>query len=170
MALHENNSKAMESIKEAKAVCTHSIQEAEDCCSVAISEAEAQRASQAISIQQSHHKTVQCLEVESIEEERKSQLNFLSICQAVLWASPLGFCSALVASYHDLLGHAPTSHLFSIPYGTPPFPPGPAPRTSSPPMPEHSPRPKQQHHSPDLMDTCLLVGPHPRQLSRGPLP
>ena len=40
MALHENDSEAMESIKEAKAICTHSIQEAEDCCSVAIREAE----------------------------------------------------------------------------------------------------------------------------------
>ena len=31
MALHENDSEAMGSIKEAKAVCTHSIEEAEDC-------------------------------------------------------------------------------------------------------------------------------------------
>ena len=38
MALHENNSKAMGSIKEAKAICAHSIQEAEDCY-VAIREA-----------------------------------------------------------------------------------------------------------------------------------
>ena len=34
------------------------------------------------------------------------------------------------------------SHLFSIPQGAPPIPPGSAPRTSSPPMPKHSPRPK----------------------------
>ena len=88
MALHENDSKAMESIKEERATCTHSIQEAEDCCSTTIREAEIQRASQAISIQQSHHKAVQHLKEESIEEERKSQLNFLSICQTALWASP----------------------------------------------------------------------------------
>ena len=50
MVLHQNDSKAMESIKEAKANCTHSIQEAEDCCSVAIREVEAQRVSQAISL------------------------------------------------------------------------------------------------------------------------
>ena len=43
MALCENNSKAMESIKEAKAVCACSIQEAEDCCSVR--EVEARRVS-----------------------------------------------------------------------------------------------------------------------------
>ena len=41
MALCQNDSEAMESIKEVKAICTHSIQEAEDHCSVAIREAEA---------------------------------------------------------------------------------------------------------------------------------
>ena len=41
MALCENDSKAMGSIKEAKAICTHSIKEAKNCCSVAIREAEA---------------------------------------------------------------------------------------------------------------------------------
>ena len=95
-------------------------------------------------------------EEESIEEERKSQLNFLSICQAALQASPPEFHGMLVASYHILLGHAPTSHLFSIPQGAPPFPPGLAPRTSSSPALEHSPRPKRQHHSPDPMDTLPL--------------
>ena len=103
---------------------------------------------------------MQHLEEDSIEEEREreSQLNFLSICQAALWASPPGSHSMLVASYHILLGHASTSHLFSIPHGAPPFPPGPAPGTSSPPMLEHSPRPKQWHHSPDPMDTLPLSG------------
>ena len=124
MALCENNSETTVSIEEAKAICTHSIQEVENCYSVDIREAEAQRVSQANSFQQSHHKTVQHLEEESIEEERKSQLNFLSICQAALWASPPEFCNTLVASYHVLWGHAPTSHLFSIPKGAPPFPPG----------------------------------------------
>ena len=147
MALCQNNSDAMESIKEAKAICAHSIQEVLNCCSVAIREVEAQRVSQAVSLQQSHHKTVQHLKEESIEEESNSQLNFLSICQAALQASPPELCSMLVTSYHILLGHAPTSHLFSIPQGAPPFPPGSTPRahprTSSPPMLEHSPRPKQ---------------------------
>ena len=41
MALHKNDSEAMESIKEAKAICTHSIQEAENSCSMAIREMEA---------------------------------------------------------------------------------------------------------------------------------
>ena len=59
-------------------VCTHSIQEAETLCSTAIREAEAQGASQAGSLQQSHAKTVQHLEEETIKEESKGQLNFLS--------------------------------------------------------------------------------------------
>ena len=168
MALHENDSEAMESIKEAKAICTHSIQKAEHCCSVPIREAKACRASQAISIQQSHHKTVQHLEEESIEEERKIQLNFLSICQTTLWTSPPEFCSMLVASYHILLGHAPTSHLFSIPQGAPPFPLGPA--LGLLPLPCWS-----IHLGPSNGITLqiwwilhLSVGPHPRQLLRGP--
>ena len=41
MALHQNDSEAMESAKEVKAICTHSIQEAETCCSIAIRKAEA---------------------------------------------------------------------------------------------------------------------------------
>ena len=98
MALCQNDSKATESVKEAKAICTHSIQEAETCCSTAIREAEAQRASQAGSIQQSHYKAIRHLKEEFIEEERKGQLNFPSICQTALWASPPDFCGELVAS------------------------------------------------------------------------
>ena len=41
MALCQNDSKTAESVKEAKAVCTHSIQEAKSLCSTAIREAEA---------------------------------------------------------------------------------------------------------------------------------
>ena len=74
MALCEKDSETMESIKEAMDICTHSIQKAENCCSVGIREEEVQRASQTVSIQQSHHKAVQCLKEEYIEEERKSQL------------------------------------------------------------------------------------------------
>ena len=41
MALHQNDSKTTESVKEAKAISSHSIQEAETHCSIAIREAEA---------------------------------------------------------------------------------------------------------------------------------
>ena len=38
MALFQNDSEDMESVKEAKVICTHSIQEAEACCSTAMRE------------------------------------------------------------------------------------------------------------------------------------
>ena len=165
MVLHQNNSKTTESIKEVKAICTHSIQEAKDHCSVAIREAEAQRVSQAISLQQSQHKTVQHLEEESIKEGRKGQLNFLSVCQTALWVSPPKFHSVLVASYHILLGHAPMSHQCLHPFHQG-LPPGflPLPHWSI-------------HLGPSDSITlqiqwipCLSAGPCPRQLLRGPLP
>ena len=110
MTLCQNKLKTEETIKEAKPLCTcsireaetncaHSIKDAEACCSTAIREAEALEASQACSIQQSHAKGIQCLEEEAIKEESKGQLNFLSVCQAALEASPLESCSMLLASY-----------------------------------------------------------------------
>ena len=110
MTLCQNESKTNESIKEAKALCTHSIREAEANCahsikeaeahySTAIRETEAQGASQASSIQQSHAKGIQHLKEEAIEEDSKGQLNFLSTCQAALAASPLKSCGMLLASY-----------------------------------------------------------------------
>ena len=170
MALHQNDSETTESINEAKAICTHSIQEAEDCCSVAIREVEAQRAAQAISLQQSHHKTVQHLEEESIKEERKGQLNFLSVCQTALQVSPPEFCSTLIASYHVLLGHAPMSHLFSIPQGAQPFPPGSAPGLLPLPCPNIHLGPTVGVTLQTQWMPLLSAGPHPRQLWRGPLP
>ena len=106
---------------------------------------EAQGASQASSIQQSHAKGIQHLEEEAIEEESKGQLNFLSICQAALEASPLESCGMLLASYQVLLGYTPMSHLFSIPQGVSPSQQGLTPRASSPSAhtaPRPSPRPK----------------------------
>ena len=84
MALHQNDSETMESIKEEKTIWAHSIHEAKTCCSMAIREAEAQEASQSGSIQGSHTKAIQDLEEEAIKEESKGQLNFLSACQTTL--------------------------------------------------------------------------------------
>ena len=50
IALHQNDSKTVESIKEAKAICAHSTQKAETLCSIAIREVEAWGASQADSL------------------------------------------------------------------------------------------------------------------------
>ena len=156
MAFCQNNAETMESIKEAKAVCTHSIQESETHCSTAIRKVEVCGPSQASSIQQRHAKAIQQLEEEAIKEESKGQLNFLSTCQATLRTSPPKSHGVLVASYYVLLGHASMSHLFSISQGASPSQQGSAPCASSPPAPESSPRPKWQHHSPDLMDILSL--------------
>ena len=156
MILCQNESKTKESIKEAKALCAcsireaeancaHSIKEAEAHCSIAIREAETQGASQASSIQQSQTKGIQHLEEEAIEEESKGQLNFLSTCQATLEASALQSCCMLIASCQVLLGHAPMSHLFSIPQAASLSQQGSAPGASSPSAhtaPRPSPRPK----------------------------
>ena len=168
ITLHQNDSKTTESIKEAKTLCTHSIQEAETHCSTAIREAEAWGASQAGSLQQSHTKTIQHLE-EAIKEESKGQLNFLSICQATLQASPPKFHGMLVASYHILLGHVLTSHLLSISQGASPSQQGSIPGASSPPAPEHSPRPQQWCHSPDPMDVFPPSGTTSKATPKGPL-
>ena len=132
MTLCQNESKTEESIKEAKALCTHSIMEAEaNCahsikeaeahCSTAIRETETRGASQASSIQQSHTKGIQHLKEEAFEEQSKGQLNFLSACQATLEASPLKSCGMLIASYQVLLGHTLMSHRFSVPQGASPL-------------------------------------------------
>ena len=158
----------MESIKEAKAICAHSIREAKTLCSTAIREAEAQGASQAGSLQQSHTKTLQCLEEEAIKQESKGQLNFLSACQAALQASPPEFHGMLVSSYQVLLGHALMSHPFSISQGASPSQQGSAPGTPSPPVPECLPRPKWQPHSPDQLDVLPPGGTTSKATPEGP--
>ena len=77
----------------------------------------------------------------------------------------------LVASYHILLGHVLMSHLFSISQGASPSQQGSVLRTSFPPaptVPEHSPRPKQQHHSPDLMDVLPVSKATSKATPKGP--
>ena len=171
MALCQNDLDTTESIKEAKALCTNSIQEAETHCSTATREAEVQQASQAGSIQQSHPKAIQHREEEAIEEESKGQLDFLSAYQAALRASPPKYHGTLIASYHVLLGHAPMSHLFSISQGASPSQQGSIPRASSPPaptVPDPSPRPKWQHHSPDPMGVSSLSKATSKATPKGP--
>ena len=109
---------------------------------MAVRNVEARGASQADSLHQSHAKSIQCLEEEAIEEESKSQFDFLSACQAALQASPVELRGSLVASYHILMGQALTSHPFSLSQGASSSEQVSAPMNPSPPAPEHSPRPK----------------------------
>ena len=163
MELHQNDSEITESIKEARAICTHATLDAEalyattikeakaTCthtiwkakaiCSTAIGDAEIWGASQADSLQWRHVKTTQHLDEQFIQEEGKSQIDFLSACQAALQARPVEL-RALVASYHLLMGQAPTSHPFTLSQGASPIKQPSAPAASSSPASEHPPRPK----------------------------
>ena len=76
-------------VKEAKAICSCTIWEAKALCSAAIRDDEICGASQADSLQQRHIKTLQHLEELVIQEEGKSQIDFLSAYQAALQASPV---------------------------------------------------------------------------------
>ena len=133
----------MESIKEARPVCTNTVWEAKTTCSVAIREAETQGSSQAESLHRQHAKTIKHLEEQVIQEEGKSQIDFLSACQAALHTSPVELRGALVASYHILIGHAPTSHPFTLSQGASLAKQPSASAAPPVPVPEHSPRPKR---------------------------
>ena len=65
MALHQNEAEVIKAIKEAKAHCGATIREAETCCTADIRKAESHCAVHAHSIQQSHAKDMQCLEMEA---------------------------------------------------------------------------------------------------------
>ena len=190
MKLCQNNSETVESIKEARAIythatldakalcsatveeakatCTHTIQESKALCSAAMRDAKTWGASQADSLHRQHAKTIKHLEEQLIQEEGKSQIDFLSACQATLQASPAELRGTLVASYHILMGQAPTSHPFTLSQGASPIEQLSAPAAPSSPVPEHSPRPKRQHPSPDPVDNMPLGGTMSKTTSEGP--
>ena len=101
-------------VKEGKMTQAHTIQEAKAACSMAIRDAEIWRAPQAELLQREQGKIMWDLEASVIQEEGRSQANFLSACQGTLYASPAELKGMLVASYHVLLGQTPPSHLFSL--------------------------------------------------------
>ena len=139
-------------VKEAKATCICTIWEAKALCSMAIRDAEIWGASQADSLQWRHAKTIQHLEEQVIQGEGKSQIDFLSTCQATIQASPVELQGTRVASYHILMGQAPMSHPFTLSQGASSTEQVSAPAAPSPPVPKHSLRPKWHHPSPDLVD------------------
>ena len=155
-------------VKEAKATCAHTIWEAKALCSAAIRDVETWGASQADSLHWRHAKTIQHLEEQVIQEEGKSQIDFLSACQAALQASPIELRGTLLASYHILMGQAPTSHPFTLLQGASLIEQLSAPVAPSFPVPEDSPRPKRQHPSPDPVDDTLLGGTMSKATLEGP--
>ena len=172
MELHQNKSQVTKSIREAKAICScitlgakaiclmivkeakmtraHIIKEAKAACSTAIRDAKIWRASQAKLLQRKHGKIMQDLEAQVIQKEGRSQANFLSTCQAALYASSAELKSALVDSYHILLGQEPPSHPFTLSQRASPVEEQPTP------VPKQSPRPKRWHPSPDPVERMPL--------------
>ena len=133
-----------------------------------VRDAEAWGDSQADSLHQTHAKSIQHLEEQAIQEESKSQLDFLFACQAAIQASPVELHSTLVASYHVLMGQAPTSHPFNLSQGASSTDQVSAPVSPSPPAPGHSPRPKCQYPSPDPVDISAPGGTMSKATLEGP--
>ena len=139
-------------IKKAKATCAHSIQKAKTLCSMAIRDAEAWGATQDSTLQKSYAKSILYLEEQDLEEENKSQLKFLSVCQTALLASPAELCSMLVASYQVLMGQALMSLPCNPSQGASSSAQVPSPMAPPSPAPKPLPRPNWQHPSPDPVD------------------
>ena len=74
----------------------------------------------------------------------------------------------LVASYHVLIGQAPTSHPFNLSQGASSTEQVSAPVAPSPPVPGCSPRPKWQHPSTDPLDVSPAGGTTSKATPEGP--
>ena len=154
-------------VKEGKMTWGHTIQEAEAACSTAIRDAEVWRASQAELLQREHGKIMQDLETQVIWEESRSQADFLSACQATLYASLMELKSTLMASYHILLGQAPLSHPFALSQRASPVEEQPTSGAPPTPVPKQSPRPKRWHPSPDPVESMPLGRTTSKMTSEG---
>ena len=74
----------------------------------------------------------------------------------------------LVASYHILMGQAPTSHPFTLSQGASPVEQPSASAAPAAPVPEQSSRPKRWHPSPDPVDSMPLGGTMFKATLEGP--
>ena len=110
---------------------------------MAIRDAEALKASQAELLQKEHGNIMQDLERQVIQEEVRSQGDFLFACQATMCASPTMVKNALVTSYHILLGQTPPSPPFVLSQRASPVKEQLASATPPASVPEWSPRPKR---------------------------
>ena len=135
---------------------------------MAIRDEETQGTSKAKSLHRQHGKTIRDLEEQVIQEEGRSQTDFLSACQAALHASPVELKGMLIASYHILFGQAPMSHPFTLLQRTSPAEQQSAPAAPTAPVPKQSSRPKRWHPSPDPVDSMPLGGTTSKATSEGP--
>ena len=74
----------------------------------------------------------------------------------------------LVASYHILLGHTPTSYPFTLSQGASPVGQPSTPAAPPVPVPKQLPRPKRWNPSPDPMDSIPLGGAMSKATLEGP--
>ena len=155
-------------VKEAMMTKAHTIQEAKAACSTAIRDVKVWRASKVELLQREHGKIMWDLEVQVIQEESRSQVDFLSTCQATLYTSPAELKSTLVASYHILLGQTPPSHPFVLSQRAFPVEECPASAAPPTPVPKQSPRLKRWHPSPDPVETMPLGRTTLKTTSEGP--
>ena len=111
---------------------------------------------------------MQDLEEQAIIEESRSCNAFLSACQVVLYSSPPLLKSALVASYHILLGQTPLLPPLTLPQRTSPMGEQPTAASSPTLVPKQSPRPKRWHPLPDPMESMPIGSATPKATSGEP--
>ena len=145
-------------VKKAKTTRGHMVQEAKATCSKAISEVKSLRVLQAELLPREHGNSMQDLEGQVNQEESRSQADFLSTCQVVLYNSPLGLQSTLTTSYHILLGQMPPLPPLASPQRTSPVEEQPTMAASPTPVPKQSHRPKRWHPSPDPVESMPMGG------------
>ena len=155
-------------VKEAKTTRGHFLQEAKATCFKANCEAKAQKIAQAAVLHKEHGRFKQDLEEQVMGEESRSHNDFLSACQITLYSSPPSFESALVASYHILLGQASLLPPLISPQRTSPMEEQPTTAVSPTPAPKQSSRPKRQQPSPDPMESMPIGSATPKAISGGP--
>ena len=155
-------------VRKAKTTRGSMVQEAEATCSKAICEAEAHRVLQAELLHREHGSIMQNLEGQVIQEESRSQADFLSACQVILYNSPPELKSILTTSHHILLGQTPPLPPLASPWRTPPMEEQLSMGTSSSPAPKQSHRCKRQHPSPDPVESMPMGGTTQKATAGGP--
>ena len=159
---------SLETVKKAKKTCACSIQENKVACFTAIRDTEAHKASQAELLQKEHGNIMWDLERQVIQEEVRSQANFLSTCQATLCSSPIVLKNAMATSYHILLGQTPPSLPFVLLQRTSPVEEQLDPAAPPTSVPKQSPQPKRWHPSPEPVVSMPLGGTTSKVTPVGP--
>ena len=159
----------IQTIKEAKATHACTIWVAKTTCSAAIRDAKTQgplRPNHSTGNMPKPSKTWR-----NKSSKRKAEAKLTSSPPVRLPYTPaiVEFKGMLVASYHILMGQAPTSHPFTLSQGASPAEEPSASAAPPMPVPEQSPRLKRWHPSPDPADNMPLGRTTSKATSEGPL-